>query len=244
MEQAFVRTGLNGSALVGLLAQLALIEQPAAAPSFVEGMGRWLGWKEAIPLSAVLQQAAPGHAVAAPRAAAAVLAVLAVLAADAQAIANAEALGRELARVQAVLAQAIQTDRDTVREDGHHFLPFRRRCLTLQQAMDASVGPLREQLRAAVARRSPTLARLAALDAVMAQALAPREQTLLALLPVLLEKHFLQLRPAQPHTEPHTWLDTFRQDMRQLLLAELDLRLQPCLGLLSSLRSVSQGLHE
>ena len=238
MEQAFVRTGLNGSALVGLLAQLALIEQPAAAPSFVEGMGRWLGWKEAIPLSAVLQQAAPGHAAAAPRAA------VPSLAADAQARANSEVLGREVARVQAVLAQAIHTDRDTVREDGHDFLPFRRRCLTLQQAMDASVGPLREQLRAAVARRSPALARLAALDAVMAQALAPREQTLLALLPVLLEKHFLRLRPAQPHNEPPTWLDTFRQDMRRLLLAELDLRLQPSLGLLATLRSASQGLHE
>ena len=238
MEQAFVRTGLNGSALVGLLAQLALIEQPAAAPSFVEGMGRWLGWKEAIPLSAVLQQAAPGRAAAAPRVAAP------SLAADAQARANAEVLGREVAHVQAVLAQAIHTDRDTVREDGHDFLPFRRRCLTLQQAMDASVGPLREQLRAAVARRSPALARLAALDAVMAQALAPREQTLLALLPVLLEKHFLRLRPAQPHNEPPTWLDTFRQDMRRLLLAELDLRLQPSLGLLATLRSASQGLHE
>jgi Protein of unknown function (DUF3348) len=33
------------------------------------------------------------------------------------------------------------------------------------------------------------------------------------------------------------WLDNFRHDMRQLLLAELDLRLQPSLGLLQTLRS-------
>ena len=51
---------LNGSALVGLLAQLALADRPAAAPSLVEGLGRWLGWREAISVSTALQ-AAPGR---------------------------------------------------------------------------------------------------------------------------------------------------------------------------------------
>ena len=55
MEREFPppRAGLQGSPLLDLLAQLALAERPAAPPSFVEGLGRWLGWKEAIPLSAV-----------------------------------------------------------------------------------------------------------------------------------------------------------------------------------------------
>jgi hypothetical protein len=235
MEQALLRTGLNGSALVGLLTQLALIDPPTAAPSFVEGMGRWLGWKEAIPLSAVLQQAVPG----------AVATVSAAPASNPTGGANADAWGRELSRVQAALTLAMGQDGHTVREDGHDFLPFRRHCVGLQQNMDSSLSPLREQLRAAVAKRSPALARLAALDAVLAQALAPREQALLALLPVLLEKHFLRLRPVQPPgaaasgpTAPNLpWLDRFRHDMRQLLLAELDLRLQPSLGLLATLRS-------
>ncbi len=234
MKQELVRTGLDGSALVGMLAQLALTEPPTAAPSFVEGMGRWLGWQEAIALSAVLQQAAPGTAAALP----------ALRAASASEQANAERLCQRLARVQAELTQAILADRDTVREDGNDFLPFRRRCLNLQQAMAAAVAPLREQLRATVAPMSPAMARLAALDAAMAQALAPREHALLALLPVLLEKHFLRLRTAPPQADPNPWLDTFRQDMQQLLLAELSLRLQPSLGLLQALRGATQGLHE
>jgi hypothetical protein len=235
MEQELVRTGLNGSALVGMLAQLALIDPPSAAPSFVEGMGRWLGWKEAIPLSSVLQQAAPGAAAA----------VSAARALNQAGNANADAWGRELGRAQAALTLAIEHNSHTAREDGHDFLPFRRWCVGVQQNMDSTLSPLREQLRTAVAKRSPALARLAALDAVLAQALAPREQALLALLPVLLEKHFLRLRPVQPpgtaasgHAAPNPpWLDRFRHDMRQLLLAELDLRLQPSLGLLATLRS-------
>ena len=234
MKQELVRTGLDGSALVGMLAQLALIDPPAAAPSLVEGLGRWLGWRQAIPLSAVLQQAAPGRAAA----------LSAARAKRAGEQANVKTLQHKLNHVQTDLTQAIMTDRDTAHEDGNDFLPFRRRCLHLQQAMADAVGPLREQLRAQVARLSPAMAQLAALDAVVAQALAPREQALLALLPVLLEKHFLRLRSAPLQAEPKPWLDTFRHDMHQLLMAELSLRLQPSLGLLAALHGETQVLHE
>ncbi len=229
MERELPRTGLNGSALVGLLAelQLAPLERPATPPSFVEGMGRWLGWKEAIPLSAVLQ--APVGTEAGTRAHST----------------SAAALEREFQRVHTALGQAIDDDKSTAREDGSDFLPFRRRCFTLQQAMEASIGGLRTQLRAAVARLSPQLAQLAALDAAMASALAPREHAQLALMPVLLDKHFTRLRQAPAATDQDTpWLDTFRQDMRSLLLAERDLRLQPARGLLDTLRGTHQGLHE
>ncbi len=234
MEREFPRTGLHGSALVGLLAHLELVDRPATPPTFVEGMGRWLGWKEAIPLSAVLQ--APAGSVAGARAA--------VANANANATATA-ALEREFSRVHSALGKAIDNDKATADDDGSDFLPFRRRCFSLQQAMDTAIGPLRTQLRATVARLSPQMAQLAALDAVMANALAPREQAQLAQMPVLLEKHFTRLR--QAHAGPHQdtpWLDTFRQDMRRLLLAERDLRLLPALGLLDTLRGRPQGLHE
>lgn len=212
-EPMTASTGLNGSALVGLLHQLGLATRPAAPSSFVDGMGRWLGWKAAIPLSAALQ--APPQAIrpAAPQ----------VLA----------ALDREVARVQAALARAITDDAELAQEDGSSFLPFRRRCFELQQAMEAAVAPLRTQARAAAARSAP---QLAALDAVLTGAVGAREASLLAMLPALLDKHFTRLRPAQPAPHDTHWLATFRHDMQRLLLAELELRLQPTLGLLDTLR--------
>src|SRR5690606_25202662 len=38
-----------------------------------------------------------------------------------------------------------------------------------------------------------------------------------------------------PEAEAPAWLDSFRPDMRELLLAELDIRLQPAEGLLAAL---------
>ena len=72
----------------------------------------------------------------------------------------------------------------------------------------------------------------------MASTLAAREQAQLAQLPVLLEKHFTRLRSAAETTPDNTpWLQRFRQDMQQLLLAERDLRLQPAQGLLATLQA-------
>ena len=52
-----------------------------------------------------------------------------------------------------------------------------------------------------------------------------------------LEKRFLSLKPAGDDATAGPWLDTFRQDMHTVLLAELDTRMQPVEGLLAALRS-------
>ncbi len=224
MQPELPRTSLNGSALVGLLAQLALVDRPLATPSFVAGLGHWLSWKEAIPLSSALQAplGAGRHAAQAggPR----------------QAATTTSAVVHDFAQLRDALARAIADEATTAREDGASFVPFRRRYFGLQQSMQAVIGPLRVQARAAVARLAPSMNRLAALDAVMADALAAHEQALLALMPVLLEKHFTRLRQVPQPAAPGTpWLEVFRADMQRLLLAELELRLQPVLGLLDTL---------
>lgn len=215
------RTRLNGSALVDLLGQLALVDPPRTATPFVEGLGHWLGWRESIPLAAVLQ----GDAQPVTRAGAATPT-------------GAGPSGAEPAfnRVRQALSRAIADETSTAREDGASFVPFRRRYFGLQQAMQSAIGPLRAQLRAALAQQpAAPMRRLAALDAALANALATREQQLLALMPVLLEKHFSKLRQAAPPAQAALWLPTFRNDMRRLLTAELDLRLQPAQGLLETL---------
>ena len=108
--------------------------------------------------------------------------------------------------------------------------------------MGQAIGPLRERLRATLAQAGPEAARLAAVDAMLGRVIEAREQSLLAMMPALLERHAERLRgaapdePAQPGaTAP--WLLTFRADMAAMLQAELALRMQPAWGLLEALRN-------
>ena len=236
MLPEMTRPSLNRSALVGLLAELALLDRPATPPSFVEGLSQWLGWKEAIPLSTALQAPLYGAALQAP------------VSATSLQVPPTTTAAIDFSRVRQALERAISDPSSTALEDGASFVPFRRRYFGLQQAMENAIGPLRTRLRVAVAQQpSPPLARLAVLDAAMAEALASREQGLLAVMPVLLEKHFTTLRqtaleaqrtqqPAAPQPQP-AWLPRFCHDMQRLLLAELDLRLQPAQGLLDTLQA-------
>jgi hypothetical protein len=63
----------------------------------------------------------------------------------------------------------------------------------------------------------------------------------LSTVPLLLEKHFDRLRKAHQETQADTpasddaWLAVYRKDMQGVLLAELNLRLQPVEGLLEAL---------
>lgn len=211
--------GFTGLALIRLLTRLTDVDASGSRPSFAERLSQWLGWTDAIALSAALNGSpAPMPSVA-----------RAALSADES----------EFTRVRNALVRAAATDDETMNTtDG--FVPFRRRYHAQQQAMETSIGPLRARLRARLASRSPAMARLAAVDAVMEQALGARERTLLSTVPVLLEKHFERLRRSEADDAAEQtggWLDTFRHDMHSVLLAELEVRLQPAQGLLEALRA-------
>ena len=118
---------------------------------------------------------------------------------------------------------------------------FRQRHLDLQRQMEWMVPPLRLRVREAVASVSPALRQLAALDAVWDQLLAAREQKSLATLPTLLKRRFEQLRTAhsQPDEpalwrQPGGWLHRFDKEQQAVLLAELDMRLEPVMGLVEA----------
>lgn len=231
------RAGLHGSALVRLLARLQGTEVATPGPSIAERLGQRLGWADAISLASVLN--GPEPAPQPPSSADAA----------SSSVAQQEA---ECARVRAALTKAINDDRAGSAwqaEAGQAFQPWRRHCIDQQRAMESAIGPLRARLRTQVARRSPQLQRLADVDAAMEQALAGRERTLLGTVPLWLEQHFQRLQHAQAQAQAPQpvadarveplrppWLDTFVQDMRAVLLAELDLRLLPVQGLLEALR--------
>ena len=127
--------------------------------------------------------------------------------------------------------------------------PYRRFHLALQTEMEAGVRALRGSLRRALAPASARLRRLAILDEALDRVLAARERQLLATtLPALLEKRFEKLLAAHRQTlidgeqaddpglwmQPGGWLATFRDELQSVLIAELDLRLQPALGLVEA----------
>jgi hypothetical protein len=128
------------------------------------------------------------------------------------------------------------------------YTPYKRRHLELQRQMEQMVSALRDHVRQALARATPQLQQLAALDAALEKVIAPREQALLPTAAAVLERRFAQLRKqhqkdseaAEAQDDPAGWrqaggwLHAFEKDWRDALLAELELRLEPVAGLIEA----------
>lgn len=210
-----MRSPSHRSALVRQLAGWlpAPIELPRQ--DLAERLGAWLNVADAIELHAA-HQALP--AVAATRRRAARPAAPDVRA--------------DLERLRGTLAQAIATPPHPPTEaHDNEFAPHHQRCLDQQRRMELGIDALRKHLRQALAAAAPQLAQLAALDAALDQMLGGREQRLLSGVPAFLKARFEHWRQA----EPEAWPTHFEQDLQHTLLAELDLRLQPLLGMVEAL---------
>jgi hypothetical protein len=129
------------------------------------------------------------------------------------------------------------------------YAPYRQRYLDQQRQMALRIDALRVHVRQAIAKVSPQLGQLASFDAVMDQMLGGREKKLLATVPVLLERRFghlrkthqLRLAAAQQQDDPVLWapqpggwLDVFGKELQEVLLAELEVRMQPVVGLIEA----------
>lgn len=233
MAQGMSHKVLNHSSLVRALAGLADAAVPASKQSFAERLGQWIGFNEALSLYSALNPGAAEAAKPRPRPV------------------ESAAVRAEFTRVRdalvAVLVEAPAAAPQAQGEGAAYFTPYHRHYLARQRQMSTDIGLLRANVRAALSRHSPAMKRLSALDAVMDQALAVRERNLLATLPVFLNKRFEQLCMAHAaesgagedgqRRQPGDWLATFCGEMRAVLLAELELRLQPVDGLIAALEN-------
>ncbi len=101
--------------------------------------------------------------------------------------------------------------------------------------METNVRSLRAKVRDGVAKASPKLRQLAALDAAFDGILCEREAKMLSSIPSLLEKRFNHLRKAHLQTlldqqqtddnpdlwmKPGAWLARFCTELQTVLLAE------------------------
>ncbi len=231
----------SGSTFVRLLAALDPAESAAPRPASAQRLGGWLAWTDAIALSGALATSPAADPIAwAPDLTAAAAtarrdadrtraALVRLLGSDP---ATAPAPGRDHSRRAAATRQGASAA-GAGAEEGTDFAPFRARYTAGQQAMEDAVLPLRRRVRAALAAAGGARAPLAATDEVLERVMGAQERTLLATVPRRLERRFDRLRAAG--APPATWLPAFRQAVRDVAVAELDLRLQPVEGLLAAL---------
>ena len=209
----YLRSNFSSSRLVRLLNAWSPLDTGASRQDFAERLGQWVGVSDAITLHATHQsltsRARVRPALARP--------------------AGTSALEEEFQRVRTALVQAISAN-PVGGPVGEKFAPHRKRYVDLQRHMEMRIAALRASARQALSTAAPELAPLAALDGVLDQMLVDREQRLMSAVPVLLERRFEHLRRSQPTT----WPNQLHEEMQQLLLAELDDRLQPVAGLVEA----------
>lgn len=198
------------------MTDLARTDAPASKQPFADRLGQWLSLPHALSLYAALNTstavASAGTSADAPDGASP----------TPSPSPEYEEMRKAFERVRSALTDSIRTDEvlepgnariaspttaaNAAAEGEAAFAPYHRRYVAHQRDMSAKIAPLRATLRATLARRSPALQRLAALDAVLDQALAARERDLLATVPALLQRRFEQRRDAQRAAQavPHS----------------------------------------
>lgn len=246
MTRAVARAHLNSSNLIRFLTENGMAEAAPSKEDVGQKLGDWLNFRQAIALHSVLGQEAPPAPAFMRRAAPM----------------TAEALNRHVHKVRASLEQSIAqgapagsgltridmppAELDEPVDPKTAYEPYRRFHAAHQRQMDNVIRTLRSQVRGQVAK-SPALQQLVALDAEFENILNDREAVLLGKVDKLLEKRFAQAlklhikkqadtasEPGAPNVKPLDWLMPLRQELRTALLAELDTRLQPTLGLLEA----------
>lgn len=128
-------------------------------------------------------------------------------------------------------------------DDSAAFAPYLRFYAGQQRMMETKVTNLHLQIRDATAMLSPRLARLCELDMVLGDTLAHQARKAFADIPRLLQERFCSLleqcrqQPAGGGDSAASWAPWQRQfhsELGEALLAELDARLLPTLGLVEA----------
>lgn len=218
------------SPLVRLLSPWVPVREAAAPGDLAERLGQWVGAFDAIALQSTQRAIRAMDPGTAPQ----------------RRAASGAPLVAAFEQARATLAQAIAQDPALPNETT--YAPYKRRHLELQRQMEQMVGALREHVRETLARGTPALRQLAALDAAMDKVMARREQALLPRTVALLERRFNELRKQHEREvkaagaeddplggrRPGEWLHRFENEWRQVLRAELSLRLEPVAGLVEA----------
>jgi len=254
MTRVLPRTNFHSSKLIRCLADLAIVDAVDAGNAFAEQLSLWIHFSDAITLSAVHNNSIASAPKIQP---------------DAKVAARA-AITTEFDRIQAALINSIMKSFSANSGKTHIVLPepklelpmdlaaayapYREFYEAHQRHMELGIQPLRIKIREAAAKASSRLKKLVDLDATLEKILRDRESKLLSKVPVLLRTRFEQLFTEHQQkladiqqadnpsdwTQASGWLARFCNDMQTLLLAEVELRLQPAMGLIEAFNQDTQ----
>lgn len=245
MTRAPRRTHFHSARLVRTLVDLAVLKPGGPDTEIAAKLGSWTAFTDAITLSRIHNTSARElQGTTQPADVRALIQeVYRVRVTLEQSIASYNAPGENKPRIALPTPQA-----NASIEEASLYTPYRRYHQNHQRNLEQAVRGLRNNVRNTVAKASPKLRQLAMLDAGYEGILQEREASLLGTIPSLFERHFHQLRKAHHQRmaesqqidspllwlAPGAWLTQFLQDLHAALLDELDLRLQPTLGLLEA----------
>ena len=242
----------HSSRLMEYLSQLAVTDTPVSHKNFSERLGRWVDFGNSIRLSELHGKVAkqPFEASALNSIESAKNEILTTRESIVQSVLSSFALDPE-ARIRAPVSCP-----DTALNELAKYEPYHRFYAAHQRDFEAKLQLLQMGVRDAVATVSADLAKLAALDEGLREIFVLQTRQQLAVIPKLLESRFVHLRKSfasnseqasheltvaeadakilQTWIEPDAWLGQFLNDMRGSLLAELELRLLPILGLIEA----------
>jgi hypothetical protein len=252
MTQVSKHTGVAGPELVRLLARLAQTVGQAGPPrsesAFDLQLSQWLGWTDAVALAAGLDVAVAARSPAgATEPADGWLAQAARVRSDVVgAISRHGQSAVKRPRVPLDGRAGVRAAGIGINDDPADFSAQRQHIRQQQESMEAAVSGLRSGLRAALASHSVPMAKLAAVDCVIEQALVLPMQSLTSAVPRLLERYFRHVQlptsaASVPSNAPPAWLNAYLKEQEKVLLAELDFRFQPIEGLMAALQSATHG---
>lgn len=141
---------------------------------------------------------------------------------------------------------------DAPPDEATAFEPYLKFYRAQQRNIDAEIRRLQLQVRESASGLNPDLARLCALDAVFEDTLAAYTRKCLAVVPRLLETRFQQILGeyrqdlARQSPTPPDWTGYHRRfcsEMQKLLLAEIETRQLPIVGLIEALDTDADKTH-
>lgn len=161
-----------------------------------------------------------------------------------------ERLAQELANTRRLLAKRIHAYGTDI--DAEALLtaePYAQALLTTQRKIAATTRQFRDKVRSVLKDQGQDLARLAEVDAVFDHTMAGYTAQCFSRISTVLEQRFQALETASTPASnsgpgPDDWLRRYCEDAQNLLLAELDVRLEPVLGLLEAFHNEISQTHE